>query len=357
MTVLNSTPGCSCSNETLCSAAIYQNDPHVLYRKCNLLWKSMPSGKWLTMCLVPKCGVTRWTQLQAHILRGHWSLSFSLKQLITVPNFNLSRILLSADSFDQPPIHIKPSSFVWLFPVRNPYERLLSGYLDKVAQKDRQIGMKFHRLAKDVPTKWNATAEMFEQFVTLLAAYGAGWSDKRYWGTLNAYTRLHFYPIARNPHSCVANALAAHASSSWLRPRILRIEQMALWYPALVHELGIRKAVSDKSWKGGCFFKPAQSTCESALIDSASRHGELRAFGTQEQMEEHAHNSAGQLLSYYTRSLCARVTDLFRVDLDRFGYAEWKGENGTVPWAGLPPPDYFGTGDAGETISPRRVRF
>ena len=86
--------GCSCSATQLCSGL--RHAPYHPGANCSVYWYPMPrEGVYLTPCLVPKCGVTRWGALLGLVLQGRLGMGASFSALKS-GGYDTSRILFSA---------------------------------------------------------------------------------------------------------------------------------------------------------------------------------------------------------------------------------------------------------------------
>ena len=100
--------------------------------------------------------------------------------------------------------------------------------------------------------------------------------------------------------------------------------------------LGIREHVSHRAWRGGCWFKPAGTTCPDALLPPKA--GYLRAMGhacdgaSCSRDAKHETGAVSKLHTFYSPREAAMVTEFFREDLRMFDYPEWRAAPGTVPW-------------------------
>ena len=100
--------------------------------------------------------------------------------------------------------------------------------------------------------------------------------------------------------------------------------------------LGIREHVSHRAWRGGCWFKPAGTTCPDALLPPKA--GYTRAMGREcigtacSRDAKHETGAVSKLHTFYSPHEAAMVTEFFREDLRMFDYPEWRAAPGTVPW-------------------------
>ena len=388
---------CAATARCACS-----NDPHgtTLWAKEPSLWPEflwpMPKADKLLHLVVPaKCGSTRFSQLQQLILTG--ALPRTERDLHSVKAF------LAARSFGDwrraRPCEVAAEALsrraVVLVIVRNPYERLLSGYLDKVAVTTgiRWLNPVFYANRQH----FNATPPDFDFFVraTWVAVQRVGWHAGHGSAVMGPFGAAHLSPITASLDERVRQLVLARDRSSsavsmvapapgggtlgagggggddgeggaaggstgalltatasrltrasirlWApRVRVLRLEEMASWYAPLVEELGLVSAVNHSAWRGGCFWKPPGGTCADALdvvaaaaAAAAGNKTRAKCGLTEEQRVEHTHGSCHLLETFYSSDLAAIVTQYAKDDLDAFGYVPWPGpRTGDYPTEG-----------------------
>jgi hypothetical protein len=145
-----------------------------------------PSGKLLRLTVPAKCGTTHWGHLLMMISTGampHVLYEYSQKLWLRSHRFAPERLLPCAAR-----VHALSHRMVWLLVVRNPYERLLSAYLDKVARRTKSFVLRY-------PVQNSSSdARGFREFVQWYAGR-PGWSSSPFWHDMNGYAKLHLWPI------------------------------------------------------------------------------------------------------------------------------------------------------------------
>ena len=244
------------------------------------------------LCLVQKVGSTSWKLL---LLRGSTHLAYhSLKKKphgAPAPEHCLSTPMLVAPRF---------------LLIRNPYSRLLSGFLDKCLLQSEQ------RL---FPNTFNCTATLdklgpiaaFAEFVEIAMPDGSGPTSVKF----------------LNPHfSPQVDHCSIRAGYDFYLP----VEQMPSWYAPFVAVLGLEQVarsgwnVTTKWWSGAdqeCFYTLPGRRCDGSLTDDGGEQQRPASF--------HATSSNAQLGKYYTPRLARLVTAQFSADLEQLRYPEWDG--------------------------------
>ena len=290
----------------------------------NEVWPMGP-GKFLELCVPNKVGSARWSQLAIRQITGRFAKHYPEPQV----NTDLMRTNLPCRS------HPKVTHLLRLMIVRNPYERLLSGFLDKMVGR----GSDFH-----------ATPGSFANFTALLRA-----SDPRrpLWlpgapthmranGATSGYAHDHLAPItsmSKTGFSCHEQLYQSfHRNGTAIREkyRVVRLEEMERWYPPLVEELDIRQTVLDPKWPpDGCYWKPQwAATCADGLDPAAAARAEHNAT-VRAVVERHRTGSASKLAQYFaTQEVIDQVTAFVSGDLEAFEYPVMK----LGSWATLSPP-------------------
>ena len=297
----------------------------------------MPSGILLRLCVTPKCGTTRWTQLMQVVLSGRPSSFSDINgdKAYWLLDVDVDRIIPCERSWPPP-----PQKTLWILPVRNPYERLLSAYLDKVVRTPKFLGGRSFTNPMVNGGRLAANASAFSGFVHELTSrcYEDNTTATRLGKRcgLNLFGDMHILPLTRTRYHCTQQAIAALRADEATGPLVLRLEEQAAWYPALVARLGIREHVSHRAWRGGCWFKPAGTTCPDALLPPKA--GYTRAMGREcigtacSRDAKHETGAVSKLHTFYSPREAAMVTEFFREDLRMFDYPEWRAAPGTVPW-------------------------
>jgi hypothetical protein len=223
------------------------------------------SGVTSVLCLVEKAGSTAWEALLAH---DH-----------ELPPVQLAGSVAAAT----PPV---------LTIVRNPYVRFLSAYLDKAAPHKRGIN-------------FNGT---FAQFAVHLASCEPQQDSC-------PSRDVHFAPQLR----------LCHLSAGFRYDLVLRIEEMPIWYEAVIDLMGLRVAAQsygkDKD-PTACFFHPLNVRC-----DELFRTGEPRSYSNASvsHADSHATYASEKVLDEYTPLAARAATTLYRADVLQFGYRLWDG--------------------------------
>ena len=251
--------------------------------------------------------------------------------------------------------------------VRNPYERLLSGYLGQVARPSNNTGMNwdtaasanmelYFEPARRLPTKfdsscrpmrregqlcsrygaWEASPAAFADFVHKLTAF----NGSRRFGS--AFAIDHLAPITFRSQ---IRACLGSSPNLTRRYKVLKLERQAEWYPMWINESALTRFAGQPHWPGGCFWRAPNSTCEQmheASLDPQRHWLEHHAQSPQQQLLQPRqarscnHGSASDLVrghnagacpkmgAFYTAELVARVTAFFASDLRAFSYPPWR---------------------------------
>ena len=217
---------------------------------------------------------------------------------------------------------------------------MLSAYLDKVVRTPKFLGGRSFTNPMVNGGRLAANASAFSGFVHELTSrcYEDNTTATRLGKRcgLNLFGDMHILPLTRTRYHCTQQAIAALRADEATGPLVLRLEEQAAWYPALVARLGIREHVSHRAWRGGCWFKPAGTTCPDALLPPKA--GYMRAMGhacdgaSCSRDAKHETGAVSKLHTYYSPREAAMVTEFFREDLRMFDYPEWRAAPGTVPW-------------------------
>ena len=223
------------------------------------------------LCLIEKAGSTAWEALLAHdheLPPVHSSLAGSVAAA-------------------RPPV---------LTIVRNPYARFLSAYLDKAAPHKRGI-------------TFNGT---FAEFAVHLASCKPQPGE---WTGSCPSRDVHFAP----------QLSLCHLSAGFRYDLVLRIEEMPIWYEAVIDLMGLRVAAQSYG-KGkdptACFFHPPNVSC-----DEIFRTGEPRSYSSASfsHADSHATYASEKMLDEYTPLAARAATTLYRADVLQFGYRLWDG--------------------------------
>ena len=271
----------------------------------------LPNGVYLDACFVFKAG---WTDWHALLLRATKNSSkggdargfFPYAIAPLVPRYTP---------------HPHSCATVRLILVRNPFERILSYYLDKVvASCNHGPRPQLHCSKSGYWPRGLKLNASFGETVAMIAQPGAEPNS--------LLSALHYAPIASSYTRCV---------HSQPRHRVLKLEYMDRWYASLVAELGLQSAVAS-GWRtpGGCFFVPGHSAggCRTALeppppLDRLSGSTSSRSVISSAGHSKGAHD---KMAAHYTPEIARVVAAHWREDLLAFDYPEWDGDVRN-PWA------------------------
>ena len=290
----------------------------------------------MRLAVPAKCGTTRWFQLLMIAQTGRMPrpvYEYSPQGWLRSHAFAPERLWACARSLPR-----LARRTVWLVVVRNPYERLLSGWLDKLAREPRHPS--FHVRLPPALARPNATASEYAAFVEW---YGKrpGWIHRRYAADMSLYAQLHLWPIVHTWVE-VRDALWSQSDEAYAsvygRARLLQVEHMSRWYAPLVRELGLQAAAGNRrEWASGCFFRASSESCDAALDPTAAHPPRACDDGVEQppwKRGGYLHNTSAcaKLWAFYTPRTAEVVTALFRQDLDALGYPVWSAQPGSVPW-------------------------
>ena len=243
------------------------------------------------LCLLPKVGSTTWklALLSAlHPRRHGWLLERSPHQrrhIHELPSFASAKLRRA----------------VRIVLVRNPYDRLLSAYLDK---------MVLQRKAKLAPGGFEPGGS-FEHFLGNLTLLDPAKVD------------IHYRPMSLQ---CGMPAMSYDF--------ILRVEEMAAWYEPFVRLLGLEQTVqtgwnvSTKWWRGsagGCFYVPPGRDC-AAMFRTPCRDilalppAQLSTMAGVRPASFHATHAASRRAEFYRGEAARMASRWLQGDLVRFGY-------------------------------------
>jgi len=209
--------------------------------------------KACVVCLSEKVGSTAWKLLFLKSMSSQGRAHFDLKQsphkvaVAPLPRAEQSELLFS------------PKVLRFMF-VRDPYSRLLSGWMDKASSpqrwRDSRLPLPCTKKSSDgTATKCYTVGQPFGQFVDV--------------ATAAALLNPHFELLSK--HCLIADGM--------VYDYFLKTEDVSLWVGPLVHTLGLEKAAASgweaptKFWPGqpgGCFMAPKGVTCAEALSSTSS---------------------------------------------------------------------------------------
>lgn len=229
--------------------------------------------------------------------------------------------------------------------LRNPYERLLSGYLDVVARQSHHHGPL--RMARSLepactpqccgrvgcPRKFNATPAGFAEFVRELVeltranrSIGNGWAN------------MHLRPIAMS--NC--QKLAERTK----RVVQLKLELQEYWYDRFLSRIGAQAAARDGRWPSGCFWRnPAVAAVNGSGTCGSSRSVAGAACHGHASCSSGRSGSCSKMAAFYSEETAALVTEYSQADLDRYDYPAWS------PSADKPLPEGC-TGEVETSLDP-----
>ena len=287
-----------------------------------MAWRQR-SGVWVLPIIPYKTGSTQWLKL----------LLFENTGLRVDPHRPRDWLLLL---HDHDVAHQMPDDedlmmtrLVRLIIVRNPYERMLSVYLDKLRDRKRELQL--------LPRSLDENSS-FADFLNAVVSERPGRPHSVTGAVIGAE---HYGPI-----TTWWQLPCAPADACWLGfhndTRVLKLELMDAWYADVIGTLGWEASASDTGWQGDCFYRPVGTDCATALqppapanITTTSAASADRGGGgggcSRGRHGGHAHGGCEAMATHYTPELAALVTAFARGDLVRFGYPEWHG-NVSEPW-------------------------
>jgi hypothetical protein len=262
------------------------------------------SGEQALMCLVEKVGSTEWKSMLLKSLNVKYFYG-KLRQHDGNPHTHIYP--LPVYRYQEFKAVLENPNVPRILFVRNPYNRLLSGWLDKQSQE-------FY-------VNFNRSAGTFEHFSYHLR-------DNRY--VMSKEVNDHFHPAAFKCFGHLYNY-----------DYYLKVEHMDYWYPGLIKKLGLEKEAKD-GWDytnlvhnstQPCFYVPRGDTCETALetskpnINTCEDLANLRrsSQGGKESAPTfhsvHGTGSASKLEQYYSKRDMIDAVNQFSVnDFEKFKY-------------------------------------
>jgi len=191
--------------------------------------------------------------------------------------------------------------------VRNPYVRLLSGYIDKILM-DKHGGQKFKKhFKKSLPTS-------FEAFVDWMLEFRLHQTSSKMAKELTEYFNRHI--IAPQSLHCLLHCGVDYT--------FLKEEETHEWYPDLIHTLGLENKTSSGWGVEECYL-PYNSTCDTKLWVRKGCHIHFGASHTHTTGPVHSHGTVSKIHTFYTPKAARVVTDLFKDDILNFDYPTWDG--------------------------------
>jgi hypothetical protein len=222
--------------------------------------------------------------------------------------------------YDMP--DIIPESFPVFALGRNPYTRVLSGFLDKMTEQSHR-GNDWDTLRMtnigigrgEGAGFFEATQDGFREFLQLLTAQVM--AGKR--------VNEHFAPMV---DVCNMAQVPYHY--------MLRLEDMSQWYPCFRQGLNLHH-FTDSGWdhernhrsdwysphNTGCWWSPAGVTCDEYQMKAdefvVGQRANIRASGT-DPNDVHSTNADEQWRLFYDQRMADMVYDTYIVDFKAFGY-------------------------------------
>ena len=279
---------------------------HVVRNGQPFAFRAPLGGSEVILCLLPKVGSTTWklALLSALHPRRHAQL-------------------LEQSPHRRRGVHRLPRDTSWttrnravrIVVVRNPYDRLLSAYLDK---------MVLQRKARLAPGNFEPGGS-FESFLGNLTRRDPASVD------------IHYRPMSLQ---CGMPALSYDY--------VLRVEEMAAWYEPFVRLLGLEQTVqsgwnvSTKWWRGsagGCFYVPPGRSCASMFRDPCGAPGQVpghlrapppdppSAAAGVRPASFHATHAASRRAEFFRGRAARMASRWLQADLARFGYDRIRAHN------------------------------
>ena len=274
----------------------------------------LPNGVYLEICLGFKAGFTDWSTLITTLVGSpplhsksaisrvvhyipYWRAPSSPRFTASASTCGVTRVMIT----------------------RNPYERMLSYWLDKVRDSCNSASNKAIKCKKTMywPHRLPPNAS-FPDAVRHIA--NATTTANNY------FAWLHYAPVSITTCArCVDN-----------RARILKLEYVETWYSQLVAELGLAAVVSDvKLWRnkpGRCFQQLAGSCYLSAAVVETGNLAttQLRRDSDNpcpiRSLQHHVRAACHQMQYYYNAETAHLVTAYAQADLKAFHYPPWRGD-------------------------------
>lgn len=286
-------------------------------------------GQEFVLCMVPKVGSSRWkSMLFRHLAPLHPSIA---EKNIEPHHSRMPWVTSRREDIVKRVSNSSSLRFMWL---RNPYSRLLSGFLDKGVQEFTFVNMAGYEYP------FEPTPDGFKLFLESLL-------DMRRKGL----------PI--NPHFKPQSELCG-IPFGMQYDFYLKVEDIHLWYPDLISLLGLRDTVYS-GWgyasnsqlpedTPDCFYPLPGKSCEmtdliiehhseykagesespfgSGEAHSHGKDGPLPGGSTQQAWmtsatTKHAHGADTHMQEFYSSQYVVKMaTDFLRNDLERFDYPE-----------------------------------
>jgi hypothetical protein len=185
--------------------------------------------------------------------------------------------------------------------VRNPYARLLSGYLSRVALNANSTGIEQWWANRVAPAHYGyRRGDTFEGFASVLTSY-----EPRHNAVEDHFKLQH-------------DACRLPGDASW--DYELKVEEIDEWYAPLIRLLGIAEDEVCSGWQ----FKQGQACFHRYRAPSLAAACPVVADHRMHRLAAHNKGADGLLAAHMrNRSLATKITEWVRRDLQRFGYPEW----------------------------------
>lgn len=263
----------------------------------------------VTVCLMPKNGSSR-LKLFLAVATG---FSIQAFEEWKASSLNVYDAILQHPSQTRTPDEIQRQAMDPAVPrvvvVRNPYVRLLSGYLDKYLTGH---------------VRFDFTPRKDLDFPEFVRRMHERWLRSGTVGTRN----IHFLPQSEQ---CLLRA-------GYRYDRVLKLEQMACWLRDFARMFGAEH-VAASGWEeksfhnsGGraCFFAPPNVSCADYWGGGAKVVCGCDTAAHRAKDTEHVTNSAALLERYYTPAAALQASEVFGSDLELLQYPAWDGSPGSI---------------------------
>lgn len=299
------------------------------------LWPLARGGTaFASLCVPKKSGSSAFTQLLFRHSTGQfaqhapvpWIHQDSQAANFPYANFVCERLgVRPVDARNETYWMPMGSRLIRLLILRDPYERLLSGYLHMVRALagwnwTKSIKARALLLSPNA-TSAVATAATFAHFTWQLRGVNATVRTPHW----HPFLLEHLLPLTsewhRARHSCHTRPAAAF-------DRVLRLDEQAEWYASFVRDLNLSDAAQDTRWRAeqgtsiGCWWSPPGVACADALNVDRSHTNHLAACSAQSASDagveqvEHLNGACAKTSSFYSSAATrAAATQFLKDDL------------------------------------------